>query len=290
MTYNKHSDSSSNINKSQSMNDGIKTEANLFNFPDDRDIDHTELGIPNTPSNDDDFGEFKSPAKIPEVPKKQQMDLFSDITPIAPPPGDLKLSSLSPKSKAASEPIKQTITNDLINFMDDLNVTQPNLTPQTSVNVFSATRMDPDIFSAPQKIETSDKNEGNLLDLDFNATHQNNNTQDDFSDFVAFGNTTTSNETQQLDFFTSIPTVPSIKPEVVTKPSTILNDELEFGEFISEKTPPVKDNKKVGSTWNGLEDKFGLDFANFNLRKGESEKKKVSMNEMKIKANTTNLF
>uniref|UniRef100_A0A0K0DZG6 ENTH domain-containing protein n=1 Tax=Strongyloides stercoralis TaxID=6248 RepID=A0A0K0DZG6_STRER len=289
--YNKYSDTISNVSKSQSMNDDIHKEANLFNFPDDKDMDHTELGIPNTPNNDDDFGEFESPIKVAEVPKKVEVDLFGDITPIAPPPNDVISPAFSPKSVVSPGSKKQTTTNDLINLMDDFNVTQPSPTQQTSVNVFSATRMDSDILSVPQKTEIPKNNVGNILDIDFNTTNHNTNVQDDFADFVAFGNTPVTNETQQIDFFTSMFTISPKESKEITNTSIIQKNEEDFGDFVSEKKPSVKESKKVGSTWNGLEDKFGLDFANFNLKKGELEKKKVSMNEMKSKGSIpTNLF
>ncbi|CEF71399.1 Clathrin interactor 1 [Strongyloides ratti] len=289
--YNKYSDTSSNVNKSQSMNDDIHKEANLFNFPDDRDMDHTELGIPNTPNNDDDFGEFESPVKITESQKKVEVDLFGDIVPIAPPPNNLVSPTFSSKSMTSPVLNTKTTTNDLINLMDDLNVIEPPSTQQTSINVFAATRMDSDILPIPQKIEPLKNNVGNLLDIDINTTDQNTNIQDEFADFVAFGGTTTTNEPQQLDFFNSMSTISP--KESQNKIDTPINEKnnLDLGNFISEKKLPPKESTKVGSTWNGLEDKFGLDFANFNLKKGESEKKKVSMNEMKSKGSIpTNLF
>uniref|UniRef100_A0A0K0EVK1 Clathrin interactor 1 (inferred by orthology to a human protein) n=1 Tax=Strongyloides venezuelensis TaxID=75913 RepID=A0A0K0EVK1_STRVS len=290
--YNKYSDSFSNVTKSQSMNDGVKTEANLFNFPDDKDIDHTELGIPDTPTNDDDFGDFESPAKIPDVPSKNEIDLFGDITPIAPPPSGITSPAFSPKTKIILESVKRpVVTNDLISLMDDLNVTNPP--PQTSINVFSVTRMDDDILSLPQKCEPPKEYVNNLLDFDINTPNQTTTTdiKDDFADFVAFSDTTTkTNDKQELDFFTSKPTVSITRENKIKLSTTSQSNNGDFGDFFSKTASPVKENKKVGSTWNGLEDTFGLDFANFNLKKGDSEKKKVSMNEMKSKANITSNF
>uniref|UniRef100_A0A0N5A451 ENTH domain-containing protein n=1 Tax=Parastrongyloides trichosuri TaxID=131310 RepID=A0A0N5A451_PARTI len=292
--YNKNTSSISDFKKSQSMNDNMNKEVNSFNFPEDKDIDHTELGIPDTPHNDDDdFGEFASPIKVQEPKKKVEVDLFCNIAPLAPPPGGFVSPTFSsPRAKVNNDSPKQQVANDLIDLMDGFTVSQPPA--DTYVNVFAATRFDSESTTSPNKNQPTTV-VNNLLDLDFNIPEvkENKSTQDEFADFESFTNSVKTTNSSTFDFFNTQQEYPNKKISVVAGESAFQNNEEDFGEFgTPEEKTKSKESKKLGSTWNGLEDKFGLDFANFNLKKGETDKKKVSMNEMKSKTNmsTTNFF
>uniref|UniRef100_A0AC35UBU1 ENTH domain-containing protein n=1 Tax=Rhabditophanes sp. KR3021 TaxID=114890 RepID=A0AC35UBU1_9BILA len=259
----------SSTSKSRYDEDESTKEVNSFNFPIEKNIDHTELGIRDTSYDDqpadDDFGEFASATPVANTAKVVRASSNSIVIPhIIPPPGSGVANKGTPTKSKVEEPTNLlelddwgvvcspvTTNSQQSKNVEDLFGNFTTVPSNASITTISQSVSDPfDLLggsiSTPTTTVKSVANEDVFGDFESNIPHNTGSiAKDPFEDFRII-------QSQPNDIFNSSSFLTSQSSNSVDQSILDSPGQSSLRPSSSASTSNQTKQVKVGSTWGDL--------------------------------------